>query len=82
MEEIKKTRVDHCNANWVNEFERNKIWDLVERPHDRNYLNYMGLSKKLNVDGEIIRNKARSVVQGYNQEERIAHDKLLHPLLD
>ena len=60
----------------LNEFERNKVWDLVERPQDRTIIGTRRVFRnKLNKDDEIIRNKARLVDQGYNQEENIDYDE-------
>ena len=54
--------------NDFNEFERNKVWDLVERPPDRTSVGTRQVFRnKLNEDGDIIRNKAMLVAQGYNQ---------------
>ena len=58
--------------NDLNEFERNKVWDLVERPPDCTIIGTRWVFRnKLNEDGDIIRNKERLVAQGYNQEEGI-----------
>ena len=59
----------------LNEFKWNKIWDLVERPLDHTIIGTrLVFRNKLNRDGEITRNKARLVAQGYNQEEGINYD--------
>ena len=42
----------------------------------------MGFRNKLNEKGEVVRNKARLVIQDYKQEEGIDYDKILHRLLD
>ena len=65
----------------LNEFERNKVWDLVERPPDRTITGTRWVfCNKLNEDGEIIRNNARLVAQGYNQEEGIDYDETFAPI--
>ena len=63
--------------NKLNEFERNKVWDLVERPP---YRTIIGTRYKLKEDGDTIRNKARVVAQGYNQEEGIDFDETFAPV--
>ena len=65
----------------LNEFERNKVWDLVERPLDRTIIGTRWVFRnKLSEDGEIIRNKARLVAQGYNKKEGIDYDKTFTPI--
>ena len=62
--------------NELNEFERNKVWDLVERPPDRTIIGTRWVFRnKFNEDGDITRNKASLVAQGYNQEEGIYYDE-------
>ena len=64
----------------LNEFERNKVSYLVERPLDRTIIGTKWVFRnKLNVDGEIIRNKSRLVAQGYNQEEGNDYDETFAP---
>ena len=46
----------------LNEFERNKVRDIVEKPQDRTIIGTRWFFRnKLNEDREIIRNKARLV---------------------
>ena len=52
----------------LNEFERNNVWDLVEKPQDCTIIGTrLFFRNKLNEDGKIIRNKSRLIAQGYNQ---------------
>ena len=56
----------------LNQFERNKVWELVERPKNLLVIGIkLVLKNKLDEKGNIIRNKTRLVAQGYNQEEKI-----------
>jgi hypothetical protein len=47
-------------------FERNQVWKLVEPPHDVNVIGTKLVFKnKHGEDGEVVRNKARLVAQGF-----------------
>jgi hypothetical protein len=51
-------------------FERNQVWTLVDPPRDVNVIGTKWVFKnKQGEDGEIVRNKARLVAQGYIQVE-------------
>ena len=60
----------------LNQFERNNVWELVEKPD--NYL-VIGTKwvfrNKLDENGIVIRNEAKLVAKGYNQEEGIDYEK-------
>ncbi|CAM8929301.1 unnamed protein product [Rhodiola kirilowii] len=50
----------------LEEFTRNNVWDLVPRPEDVNVIGTKWISKnKSDEKGNITRNKARLVAQGY-----------------
>jgi hypothetical protein len=63
--------------SWVNalheeleNFERNQVWTLVEPPHDVNVIGTKWVFKnKQGEDGEVMRNKALLVAQGFSQVE-------------
>jgi hypothetical protein len=57
----------------LNNFERNKVWSLVEKPKDcRNVTGTKWIFKnKQDTNGIVVRNKARLVAQGYSQIEGI-----------
>jgi hypothetical protein len=57
----------------LNNFERNKIWTLVDRPKDcRNVIGTKWIFRnKQDANGIVIRNKARLVAQGFSQVEGI-----------
>ncbi|XP_070045304.1 uncharacterized mitochondrial protein AtMg00820-like [Nicotiana tomentosiformis] len=71
------------NVDWIttmqdelHQFERNNVWHLVTRPADRTVIGTMWVFRnKLDEFGNTTKNKARLVVQGYNQEEGIDYDK-------
>jgi hypothetical protein len=57
----------------LNNFKRNKVWSLVEKPKDcRNVIGTKRVFKnKQDASGIVVRNKARLVAQGYSQVECI-----------
>jgi hypothetical protein len=56
----------------LNQFERNKVWTLAPRPKDHSVIGTKWVFRnKKDEEGIIVRNKARLVAQGYNQEEGI-----------
>ena len=69
---------------WINamqeelgQLERNEVWDLVPRPNNSNVIGTKWIFKnKTNELGNIIRNKARLVVQGYTQVEGVDFDDI------
>ena len=74
---IEPTKVDEVLADdgWIlamhdelNQFKRNDVWDLVSKPEHKNIIGTkMVFRNKLNEQGEVIRNKAKLVAQGYSQ---------------
>ena len=69
------------DPDWLNamheelhQFERNKVWSLVERPDPAKH-NIIGTKwifrNKQDEDGIVVRNKARLLGQGYTQMEGI-----------
>ena len=67
----------------LNQFQRNDVWDHVPRPKDHQIIETRWIFRnKLDETGNVIRNKARLVAQGYNQEEGIDLMKHLLLLLD
>ena len=61
----------------LNNFKRNKVWTLVEKP--RNCRNVIGtkwvFKNKQDADGVVVRNKARLVAQGFCQKEGIDYEE-------
>ena len=50
----------------LNQFERNQVWHLVPRPCDRPTIATKWIFRnKLDESGNVVRNKARLVTQGY-----------------
>ena len=76
------------DANWIEamqeeleQFLRNKVWNLVPRPMNTNIIGTKCIFKnKSNKFGTIIRNKARLVAQGYTQMEGIDFDETFAPV--
>jgi hypothetical protein len=77
------------NSSWFNamhdeleNFERNQVWTLVEPLRDVNVIGTKWVFKnKQEEDGEIVRNKAHLVAQGYSQIEGLDFGRLLLLLL-
>jgi len=65
----------------LNQFVRNNVWDLVPRPIDQSIIGTKWIFRnKLDENGNVIRNKARLVAQGYSQEEGIDYDETYAPV--
>ena len=62
--------------------ERNKVWKLVPRPSgDRSIIGTRWVFRnKVDDKGIVVRNKARLVAQGYNQQEGIDFDETYAPV--
>ncbi|WJX83571.1 hypothetical protein P8452_66227 [Trifolium repens] len=64
-----------------NQFQRNDVWDLVPRPTHKNIIGTKWVFRnKLNEQGEVVRNKARLVAQGYSQQEGIDFTETFAPV--
>ncbi|XP_073153345.1 uncharacterized protein [Henckelia pumila] len=76
------------DASWIeamqeeiNQFTRNKVWNLVPRPNNKNIIGTRWVfHKKLDEHGTVITNKARLVAQGFRQEEGIDFDESFAPV--
>ncbi|KAK6152092.1 hypothetical protein DH2020_014727 [Rehmannia glutinosa] len=65
----------------LNQFERNKVWELVQRPTHQNVIGTKWVFRnKMNEEGYVVRNKARLVAKGYCQEEGIDFDETFAPV--
>jgi hypothetical protein len=67
----------------LHNFERNKVWTLVERPTHKN-VKVIGtkwiFKNKQDANGVVVRNKARLVAQGYSQKEGIDYGETFTPV--
>ena len=65
----------------LGQFERNKVWNLVLRPTNHPIIGTKWVFRnKMDELGNVVRNKARLIAQGYNQEEGIDFDKTFAPV--
>ncbi|KAK6138999.1 hypothetical protein DH2020_027258 [Rehmannia glutinosa] len=65
----------------LNQFERNNVWELVQRPTHQNVIGTKWVFRnKMNEEGSVVRNKARLVAKGYCQEEGIDFDETFAPV--
>ncbi len=63
------------------QFEKNQVWSLVPSPANHSIIGTRWVFRnKLNEEGKVIRNKARLVAQGYNQQEGIDYDETFAPV--
>jgi len=85
-----KTLVDALeDSNWINamheelnQFTINEIWTLVLRTKEMNVIGTKCVFKnKLDEQGIIVRNKAKLVAKGYNQEEGIDYGESYAPVV-
>ncbi|KAG9460048.1 hypothetical protein H6P81_004556 [Aristolochia fimbriata] len=65
----------------LEQFERNEVWTLVPHPEHLNVIGTKWVFKnKTDEEGNVIRNKARLVAQGYTQVEGIDFDEIFAPV--
>ena len=65
----------------LNQFARNDVWDLVQLPNDHPVIGTKWVFKnKLDESGQVVKNKARLVTHGNNQEEGIDFDERYTPV--
>lgn len=60
----------------LNQFERNNVWKLVPAPPNQSIIETKWVFKNKHDEvGNVVRNKARLIAQGYNQQEGIDYEK-------
>jgi vacuolar-type H+-ATPase catalytic subunit A/Vma1 len=65
----------------LNQFQRNDIWDTVAKPYQKNIIGTKWVFRnKFNEQGEVVKNKARLVAQGYSQQEGIDYTETFSPV--
>src|ERR1044072_4471729 len=65
----------------LNQFSKNDVWDLVQKPKGVHVIGTKWVFRnKLNEKGEVVRNKARLVAQGYSQQEGIDYTETFAPI--
>ncbi|GKB36711.1 retrovirus-related pol polyprotein from transposon TNT 1-94 [Tanacetum coccineum] len=87
-EEPKKVFEALKHPGWVdamqdelNQFSRNKVWTLVPAPYGKTIIGSKWVFRnKRDETGIVIKNKARLVAQGYNQQEGIYYDETFAPI--
>jgi hypothetical protein len=88
MEEPKDIDKALRDLDWVNamheelnNFKRNEVWELVERPKDHNVIGIRWVFRnKQDQDGIVVRNKVRLVAQGYTQIEGLDFGETYAPV--
>lgn len=65
----------------LDQIEKKQTWELVLRPKGKNVVGTKWIFKnKINEDGQVIRNKARLVCNGYAQVEGIEFEETFSPV--
>ena len=65
----------------IHVIEKNKTWELVEKPKDKDIIGVKWIFKtKFNSDGSIQRNKARLVAKGYSQQPGVDFNETFAPV--
>ncbi|KAJ1704622.1 hypothetical protein LUZ63_004403 [Rhynchospora breviuscula] len=86
--EPKSFKEANVDPNWIvamqeelNQFERNQVWELVSLPSGKQVIGTKWVYRnKLDELGNVIRNKARLVAQGFKQQEGIDFEETFAPV--
>ena len=66
----------------LNQFERSEVWELIPRPSNQSVIGTRWVFRnKMDENGIIVRNKARLVAQGFDQEEGIDYEDTFVPVV-
>ena len=65
----------------LNNFTRNEVWELVERPKGKNVIGIKWVFKnKEDEHGVVVRNKARLITKGFSQVEGLDFGETFAPV--
>ena len=65
----------------LKQFEKSKVWTLVPLPKGHFVIGTRWVFRnKLDESGKVVRNKAKQVAQGYNQQKGIDNDETFAPI--
>ncbi|KAJ1694127.1 hypothetical protein LUZ63_010825 [Rhynchospora breviuscula] len=86
--EPKSFKEANVDPNWIvamqeelNQFERNQVWELVSLPSGKQVIGTKWVYRnKLDELGNVVRNKARLVAQGFKQQEGIDFEETFAPV--
>ncbi|KAJ1703663.1 hypothetical protein LUZ63_003442 [Rhynchospora breviuscula] len=86
--EPKSFKEANVDPNWIvaiqeelNQFERNQVWELVPLPSGKQVIGTKWVYRnKLDKIGNVVRNKARLVAQGFKQQESIDFEETFAPV--
>ncbi|KAJ1696040.1 hypothetical protein LUZ63_012738 [Rhynchospora breviuscula] len=86
--EPKSFKEANVDPNWIvamqeelNQFERNQVWELVPLPNGKQVIGTKWVYRnKLDEIGNVVRNKARLVAQGFKQQEGIDFEETFAPV--
>ena len=90
LSQVEPTKVEEAlqDESWIEamhdellQFQRNDVWTLVPRPEGEHIIGTKWIFRnKTNEEGNVIRNKARLVAQGYSQMEVVDYDETFAPV--
>ena len=90
LSQVEPTKVEEAllDESWVEamhdkllQFQRNDFWTLIPKLEGKHIIGTKGIfHNKTDEEGNVIRNKARLVAQGYSHMEGVDYDKIFSPV--